>query len=450
MDGDEVTPVRHRTDRAVVLGGSIAGLLAARVLAETYVQVTVLDRDALAPGAVPRRGAPQGRHIHALLARGQQVLEELFPGLTGELVAEGAPLGDMLADARLVFGGHRLARADAGLTLLSVSRPLLEDRIRAHVSALRAVRFAPACNVVGLKQSADGRRVTGVRAVRRAGSGADEIIDADLVVDATGRGSRTPKWLESMGFDRPHQEELRVDVGYATRRYRPAPGELDGDLACVHGPTPDLPRGGGLARLERETWMLTLFGMAGDHPPKDATGFDDFARSLPFRDLHEAVRAAEPLDDPVGYRFAANVRHRYERVRRFPQGLLVMGDAMCSFNPIYGQGMSVAALQALVLREHLRAGDASASRRILRALARVLDVPWELALGADLSLPVVDGPRPASRRLANRYVSRLQAAAADDPALSCAFLRVTGLIDRPQALLRPGTALRVLRPRRAA
>jgi 2-polyprenyl-6-methoxyphenol hydroxylase-like FAD-dependent oxidoreductase len=442
--------MRHRTDRAVVLGGSIAGLLAARVLAGAYTQVTVLDRDTLAPGAVPRRGAPQGRHIHALLARGQQVLEELFPGLTDELITEGAPVGDMLGDARLLFGGHRLARTDAGLTLLSVSRPLLEDRIRARVSALRAVRFAPACDIVGLRQSADGRRVTGVRVVRRAGSGADEIIGADLVVDATGRGSRTPKWLESMGFDRPHQEELRIDVGYATRRYRPVAGELDGDLACVHGPTPELPRGGGLARLEGETWMLTLFGMAGDHPPKDAPGFDNFARSLQFPDLHEAVRTAEPLDDPVGYRFAANVRRRYERLRRFPEGLLVMGDAMCSFNPIYGQGMSVAALQALVLREHLGAGNASTSRSALHALAAVLDVPWELALGADLSLPVVDGPRPARRRLANRYVSRLQAAAAGDPELSRAFIRVTGLVDRPEALLRPGTALRVLRPRRAA
>ena len=220
-------------DHAVVLGGSIAGLLAARVLADAYAEVTVLDRDALTPGVAPRRGVPQGRHIHALLARGQSALEELFPGFTEELVAHGAPVGDMLGDARLLLGGHRLARAETGLRVVSVSRPLLEDRIRARVRTLRAVSFAPPCDVVGLRPSHDGRRVTGVRVLRRADASAEETLTADLVVDATGRGSRTPRWLASLGFGRPKEEQVRVDVGYATRRYRlPADG-LNGDLACV-------------------------------------------------------------------------------------------------------------------------------------------------------------------------------------------------------------------------
>jgi 2-polyprenyl-6-methoxyphenol hydroxylase-like FAD-dependent oxidoreductase len=434
-------------DHAVVLGGSIAGLLAARVLAESYSQVTVLDRDALVPGAAPRRGVPQGRHVHALLARGQLVLEELFPGLTDELVARHAPIGDMLGDARLLFGGHRLARATTGLRVVSVSRPLLEDRIRARVRALAPVRFAPPCDVTGLLPSPDGRRVVGVRLLRRADASAGETIAADLVVDATGRGSRTPRWLPALGFEAPDEEQVRVDVGYVTRRYRlPADG-LDGDLACVHGPTPERPRGGALARLEGDTAMLTLFGMLGNHPPRDAVGLDRFARSLQLPDLYEAIAGAVPLDDPVGFRFPANVRRRYERLRRFPDGLVVFGDAICSFNPIYGQGMTVAALQALALREHLRSGALPSSRSVLRALADAIDAPWELAVGADLSLPGVDGPRPPRRRIANAYVSRLLAAAAHDPELSRAFVRVTGLIDPPEALLRPATALRVLHPR---
>ena len=433
-------------DHAVVLGGSVAGLLAARVLADVYPEVTVLDRDALVPGVAPRRGAPQGRHIHALLARGQLALEELFPGLTEELVAHGAPAGDMLGDARLLLGGHRLARAETGLRVVSVSRPLLEDHIRERVRALRAVSFAPPCDVVGLRPSQDGRRVTGVRVLRRADGSAEETLAADLVVDATGRGSRTPRWLASQGFGRPEEEQVRVDVGYATRRYRlPADG-LNGDLACVHGPTADRLRGGALARLEGDTWMLTLFGMLGDHPPRDPTGFDGFARSLRFPDLHDAIRGAEPMDDPVGFRFPANVRRRYERMRRFPDGLLVLGDAICSFNPIYGQGMTVAALQALAMRDHLRPGATLRTRSVLRALAGVTDAPWELAIGADLSVPEVHGPRPPRRRFASGYVRRLQAGAASDPELSRAFVRVTGLIDPPEALLRPAIALRVLRP----
>jgi 2-polyprenyl-6-methoxyphenol hydroxylase-like FAD-dependent oxidoreductase len=429
-------------DHAVVLGGSIAGLLAARVLADTYPEVTVLDRDALAPGVAPRRGAPQGRHIHALLARGQLALEELFPGLTDELVAHGAPIGDMLGDARLLFGGHRLARAETGLTVVSVSRPLLEDRIRARVRAFGAVSIAPPCDVVGLRLSHDGRRVAGVRILRRAAASAEETLDADLVVDATGRGSRTPKWLASLGFGRPEEEQVRVDVGYATRRYRLSADGLNGDLACVHGPTADRPRGGALARLEGGSGMLTLFGMLGDHPPKDAAGFDGFARSLQFPDLYDVIRAAEPIDDPVGFRFPANVRRRYERMRRLPGGLLVVGDAICSFNPIYGQGMTVAALEAIALRDQLRPGTPS-TQSVLRALARAIDAPWEFAIGADLSVPEIEGPRPLKRRLANQYMRRLQAAASRDPEVSRAFVRVTGLIDPPEALLRPATALRV-------
>lgn len=434
-------------DHAVVLGAGVAGLLAARVLAETYSEVTVLDRDALAPGVVPRRGVPQGRHVHALLARGQIVLEELFPGLTAELVAQGAPVGDMLGDARLLFGGHRLARAATGLHVVSAGRPLLEDRIRDRVRALAAVRFSPPCDIAGLRSSPDGRRVVGVRVLRRADASVGETIDADLVVDATGRGSRTPRWLEAIGFQPPREDRVRVDVRYATRRYRLPADRLRGDIACVHGPTPAQPRGGALARLERETGMLTLFGMLGEHPPTDPVGFEAYARSLHFPDLSDAIACCEPLDDPVGFRFPANVRRRYERLRYFPDGLIVFGDAVCSFNPIYGQGMTVAALQALALRDQLRSGPSPSSRSVLGGLARTIDAPWELALGADLSVPGVDGPRTPRRRIASAYTRRLLAAAAHDPAISRAFVRVTGLIDPPEALLRPATALRVLHPR---
>jgi len=434
-------------DHAIVLGGSIAGLLASRVLADAYDQVTVVDRDQLLPGTQPRRGTPQGRHIHALLARGQQLLEQLFPGFTAELAGHGAPIGDVLGDARLLFGGHRLARAEAGLVALSASRPLLEDRIRARVRALPEVRFAPPSDAVGLRCSREGRRVTGVRLLRRADASADEVIDADLVIDATGRGSRAPAWLQSLGFGQPRADRLQVDVGYVTRRYQLPLDSLDGDLACIHGPTPGSPRGGALARLEGDIWMLTLFGMVGDHPPKDPEGFDAFLRSLCFPDLHDAVGAAEPVDGPAGYRFQANVRRRYERMLQFPEGFLVMGDALCSFNPIYGQGMTVAALQAIALRDHLQAGIAPRSQRVLRALARATDAPWELAIGADLTVPEVDGRRTPRRRIAGAYVTRLQAAAARDPALARAFVRVTGLVDRPEALLQPSIAARVLRAR---
>jgi 2-polyprenyl-6-methoxyphenol hydroxylase-like FAD-dependent oxidoreductase len=231
-------------DRAVVLGASLAGLLAARVLADAYGQVTVIDRDELPQTPLHRRGVPHGRHLHALAARGQQALEELFPGLTAELVAHGAPTGDMLANGRWHFSGHRLRQAPAGLVLVCASRPLLEGHVRARVRVRPNLVFLDRCDVVGLATTPDGRRVTGVRVLRRADGSAEELLGADLVVDATGRGSRTPAWLDALGYPRPEREQVRIGLGYATRTYRLPPDALGGDLAILDAATPQHPRTG--------------------------------------------------------------------------------------------------------------------------------------------------------------------------------------------------------------
>jgi 2-polyprenyl-6-methoxyphenol hydroxylase-like FAD-dependent oxidoreductase len=436
---------RQIGDRAVVLGGSMAGLLAARVLADAYAQVTVIDRDELPEASTHRRGVPQGRHAHGLLARGQQGLEELLPGLTAELVAHGVPAGDLLADARWCLSGHRLRRAHAGLVVLCASRPFLEGHVRARVRALANVTLLDRCDVVGLATTPDRRRVTGARVLRRADGSAEEVLGADLVVDATGRGSRTPVWLDALGYARPKEEQVRIGLGYATRTYRLPRDTLGGDLAVLHAATPEHPRAGALQVLEGDRWMLTLAGILGDHPPTDPDGFLAFARSLRFPDIYETISDAEPLDDPVPFRFPASVRRRYERLGRFPDGLLVVGDAVCSFNPIYGQGMSVAAVQALVLRRHLERCSTPQPRRCFRDIARVVDAPWDIAVGGDLVFPGVQGRRTAKVRLVSAYLARLHAAAVNDASLASAFVRVAGLVARPESLLRPGVALRVLR-----
>jgi 2-polyprenyl-6-methoxyphenol hydroxylase-like FAD-dependent oxidoreductase len=437
---------------ALVVGGGIAGLLAARVLAEGHLAVQVLDRDDLEPlhGRDPRRGVPQGRHIHALLPRGRQILEELFPGLTGQLVDAGAPSGDLLGDARLHLGGHRFARADAGLTTVSVSRPYLESCIRARMAELPNLTFGPPTDVLGLVTTPDGQRVRGVRVLRRADDSAEEVLDAAVVIDAMGRGSRTPTWLQQLGYDQPTEDRIAGDLGYATRHYRLDPEVLDGDWGTLQGPTPTCPRGGALARIEGDRWIVTLFGLLGDHPPTDPAGFVEFAGSLVFPDVHRAIRSGEALDDPVAYRFPASVRRRYERLRRFPAGLLPIGDAVCSLNPIYGQGMTVAALQALALREHVRRHGTAEPRQWLRRVARIVEAPWDMVVGGDLAFPEVTGPRTAKVRLLGAYIARLHAAAADDPRLAVAFARVMALVDPPPSLLQPGTAARVLRGGRRA
>lgn len=431
--------------RAVVLGAGMAGLLAARVLADRYAEVVMVDRDEPPTHAAPRRGVPQGRHIHALIAGGQQALEELFPGLTDELVTAGAAHGDLLADTRIHLNGHRLRRTRSGLAFVSVSRPLLEDRVRRRVLARPEVRMIGSCDAVGLVTSDRGDHVIGARVLRRADSSAPEVLDAALVVDATGRGSRAGDWLADLGYARPEQERVPIDVGYATRTYRLPPDALDGDLGVLQGLAPDHPRGGALSRIEGDRWMVSLIGVRGGHPATDDTGFAAFARSLRSPDIAGAIDAGEPLDEPVAHRFPADVRRRYERLRRLPAHFIAVGDAVCCLNPAYGQGMSVAALEALALRRHLEHRSRVAPHAWYRQVARITAPVWDMTAGTDRTFPSVDTAPSLRIRLLGSYVARLHAAATDDPALATEVARVSGLIDVPSALLRPAVVARVLR-----
>jgi 2-polyprenyl-6-methoxyphenol hydroxylase-like FAD-dependent oxidoreductase len=436
---------RPRRDQALVLGAGMAGLLAARVLTESYRRVTLVDRDDVYSADGPRRGVPQGRHIHALLAAGQQALETLFPGLTRELVAVGAQVGDNLADTRICFSGHRLRRGPSGLTMLSLSRPFLERHVRARVLALPNVGLAAPSDIAGLVAEPDGGRITGARVFRRLDGSAAEVLPADLVVDATGRGSRTPRWLAELGYDQPGEELVGADLSFTTCCYRLPPDALAGDLGCLVGPTPEVPRVGALARLEGDRWILTVAGGHGDHPPVDPAELVEFTRLLSIPDIYETIRDAVPFDRPVTYRFPGNLRRRYDQLPRLPDGLVVLGDAVCSLNPIYGQGMTVAALQALSLREHLRRHPVPQPRVLSRRLAQVVAAPWNMATGGDLAIPGARGPKPRLARLMGAYITRLHEAAAGDAELGRVFLRVSSLVAPPPALLVPGTVARVLR-----
>ncbi len=440
--------MRKIGDHAVVLGASMGGLLAARALADAYQRVTVVERDPLPETAEHRRGVPHGRHAHLLVPGGAQALDELFPGLLDDLVAGGAPVIRDLAEIRFSPGGHplRLEGRPAGPSPYPASRPYLEAHVRARVRALPPVEIVDRCDVVGLLTTAAGDRVTGVRMLRHAAGGtqAEEVLDADLVLDATGRGGRTPAWLAAIGYDPPAEEQLPVELKYATRHLRLRPGALGGVKLLGVGAEPGRPTGMVLFAEEQERWILTAFGYQGHHPPTDPDAFLGFVQTVAPPDVFAAVRDAEPLDGIVAYRFRANLRRRYERLRRFPPGLLVFGDALCSVNPIYGQGMSVAALQAVALQEALAEGDRDLARRFFAAAAKPVGVAWQLTVGADLSLPQVQGPRPLPVRVVNAYVNRVQTAAERDPVVAGRFLRIASLQDPPTRLFRPSTARRVL------
>jgi 2-polyprenyl-6-methoxyphenol hydroxylase-like FAD-dependent oxidoreductase len=434
-------------NHAVVLGGSIAGSLAARVLADRYDHVTLVDRDTLSTSddaeSVPRRAVPQGHHIHALLARGQQVLDELFPGFTDELVSIGVPTGDFGTSLSWYFNGEMMRKAETGLVCVAAGRPLLESRVRGRVRALPNVVYRDRTGIDDLVMSPAGDRVVGVRVHRPDGQ--VEVIGADLVVDATGRGTRTPVWLEELGYGRVREERVEMDLTYTTCDFRaPLPYDPIGDdIALIPVATPKIPRGAIFARLP-DRYAVSLTGILGDRPPTDHQGFLEYVRTLPVPEIHKAVRDAEPLGRPMSFRFPASIRRRYERLTRFPKGLLAIGDAVCVFNPVYGQGMTVAAMETLVLGQHLGAGEPRASA-YFRDLAKVIDAPWDMSAGADLGFPGVRGRRTVKVRMGNLYVPRLQASAVSDGVLSAAFLRTAGLVDPLGALMRPRVVARVLR-----
>lgn len=438
--------VEHAGNRVVVLGGSMGGLLAARVLSETYAEVVLVDRDTLTGERNYRRGVPHGRHAHGLVARGQQILEAHFPGLKDELAAAGVRSGDFSSDVRWIFNGRRMRPAPSGLVCVPAIRPLLEYHVRCRVQAIPNVTFLERHDILGLATTQDGRRVVGAR-VQRHGEDTPRVLDADLVVDTTGRGSRTPLWLSELGYRRPDEDRMKIDLAYTTRHYQLRTDPFGTDLAIIPAATPEHPRGaffhkmpGGGGRIE-----LSLTGILGDHPPTDPDGFVAYARSLPIPDVYEAIKDAEPLDDPVMFRYPASVWRRYERLTDFPAGLLVMGDAVCSFNPVYAQGMTVAALESLVLRDHLRRGPVPEPRPFFRDVARRIAPAWSASAGADLGYPGVEGRRTPMIRFVNAYITRLQRAAVHDATLTNAFIRVAGLMDKPPTLLRPGYLLRVLR-----
>jgi 2-polyprenyl-6-methoxyphenol hydroxylase-like FAD-dependent oxidoreductase len=304
------------------------------------------------------------------------------------------------------------------------------------------------CDACALAASGDRARVTGV-VVQRAGQAASETFWSDLVVDAAGRGSRGGAWIEALGYERAPEEEIRIGVGYTSRLLRRRADDLPGAKCAIIAATPPNERRiGVLFPIEGDRWMVTLGGWLGDHAPADPDGFLEFARSLPVSDVYDVMKNAEAVSEFAVYKFPSNLRRRYERVRQVPDGYLVTGDALCSFNPIYGQGMTVAALEAMTLGACLRGDRASfvgLPGRFYRRVSKVIDVAWQSAAGADFAYPSVDGVKAPGTDLINSYVHRVQRAMLRDTAVFRAFLDVMNLTKAPTSLFRPRILWRVWR-----
>lgn len=431
---------------ALVIGGSMAGLIAARVLSPHFDRVTIVDRDRLPTEIENRKGVPQGWHGHGLLASGFAGLKGLFPRLETQLADGGAITGDILGDARWFQHGYYKAKFQSGFQGILLSRPFLEGAIRQQVIELPNVRIIDQAHVTGLQSDIEGRRVTGAH-VRVTG---EPLVTytADLVVDAGGRASKSPAWLEELGYKPPETDEVWVDLGYTTRTFKRRAGELGGDIVAIIAPKPPhQTRVGFMLALEGDRWMVSLSGWLGDHAPTDPEGFLAFAKSLPRPDIYEVIKDAEPLTDAVTYGFPSNLRRRYEALTEFPGRYLVMGDAMCSFNPIYGQGMSVATLEGLALANCLKRSTSldGLARPFFKAASRIIDTPWTIAAGSDFAFPGVTGRQPKGNGVINWYLNYVHRAASTDRVVCRAFFDVANLLEPATTLFHPAIVARVVR-----
>ena len=442
-----------RHGHAVVMGAGMAGLLAAHVLAPHYRSVTVVERDRLPLTPQFRKGVPQSRHTHLLLGRGLESLETLLPGIVGELLDRGAVPLDWPGDALWLTPAGWSSRFRPGMSIVSASRDLVEWSVRQRVLSHPGIQVLEATEVTALIPSGDGRGVAGVHVRDRNGQ-LEQDIPADLVLDTSGRGSKASAWLSALGWQPAQEPSVPTKVSYVSRWYQ-RPDEADApdwSLILLQTQPPEHTRSGMLLPVDGGRWMVSLVGVGGDDPPTSEEGFLEFARSLRDPVLYEAIREAKPLSPIHSFRVPDSRRRRYERERRWPEGFAVIGDALCSLNPMYAQGMSVAAVTALAVGEEVsRRSSKPLGRRIQRRAARSGADSWLIASGEDLRYlpPHQRGRRPLHASIMQAYFDRVLRAARTDATVNAALLKVLNLQSGPYSMLRPAVLHRSLLKRQA-
>lgn len=434
-----------RGRHAIVIGASTTGLAASAAVARHFDQVTNVDRDRLPEQPRWRKGVPQSRHGHILLRSGQNVFNHYFPGLTTDMLDKGSVEVDMANDICWHHSGGWKKRFDSGFTMQCQTKGFLEFHVRQRLAQLPNVRFVQDAKVEGY--IVDGSRITGVRL-------ADGTrLESDLVVDATGRNSSTPAQLEALGFGVPAVSELKVDIGYSTTLFDPGDGSGDWKALLIHS-KPPATRTASLLPAEGGRWIVTLLGWQGDHPPGDIESFIEWTKGLPVPDLHQALRKARSLEPVYRWRFPSNLRRLYDRLGTAPDGLVVVGDANTSLNPLYAQGMSHGAVGASILDACLAAQRAATgaaniqglAQRFHAAYSRFLDECWFTSTVEDYGAVAATGGGRLLSKAASWYLGKVTQMTWSDTVVARDFIDVMHMQQRPTVLMRPELILRALLP----
>lgn len=429
----------NKFEQAIVLGGSIAGLITARALADCFELVTVVERDEIEERPVIHRSVPQGNHFHSLLNGGQQILSALYPGFTDDLrklgavrVVHGRDVAWYFPDGKAYSASGSLREPfDVGIDGDCASRGLIEYLVRQRTQACPAIRIETGTAVRALI-CRDGR----VRGVRCDDGRA---LAAELIIDATGRASRAPEWLAAAGVSQPRQTAIGVDTAYSTALFR-VPDWYEGEsILFIVGPPPTFTRRGYIIRIENQSLLVSLIGRFGDYPPTDREGYRAFAKELHSDLAWRIISDGEQLSPIAHHRFPASVRRHYEELTGADR-FIAIGDSLCTFNPIYAQGMSAAALQANLLRDVLsrrlseERGLEGVAADFFAEAEELNRTPWNLAAGFDFAFPQTQGDRPAGMMERARYFAALDRLQIEDPQIRRLMTEVFHLV-RPLSVL---------------
>jgi len=447
---------------AIVIGGSITGLLSARVLAEKFTSVTIVERDIFPDHPTARKGVPQSIQPHTFLVKGYRLLEENFPGIGMKLTEAGALKIDWAREFYLFdkLGWRANAQDPSDIISFTCSRPLLEWVIRQELSKFKNVHFVQGSRTVGLIYDSAMNRIKGVLIRSNGGSSNEELL-ATLVVDASGRSSNAPEWLANVGLSRPPETVVNPFLGYATRVYKePKDFQADWKIMLISASAPNDTRLGYLARIEDGKWVATLGGYSHDFPPIDDEGFLDFARSLPSSKFYQAITQAESVSPIYAYRATLNKLRHYEKVN-MPQGFIALGDAVCALCPVYGQGITVSALAAKTLRDQLQntSNGELCTNSFQQKLSESNLFHWGLATNLDSQFPetmakselglntnVRKEKKEAGiiSRVLNWYIKRFSTKSTEDASLSTLWFQTINLIKKPTAFFHPLVIFKVL------
>jgi 2-polyprenyl-6-methoxyphenol hydroxylase-like FAD-dependent oxidoreductase len=436
--------------RAVVIGAGIGGLSVAGALAQYFERVDILERDRLVAAAGSRPGTPQDRHPHGLLAGGLSALDQIFPGFKSDLAAAGAVAVAVAREAQ--WEGPDvgvLPKRDLGISILCATRPLIEMVLRRRVEALANITLLPGHRVTGIVPAAGSAGVEGIRFVN--GSGHPEMLSADLVVDASGRGAPTLTLFDALGWDRPQMTEIGVDITYTTAVVEiPYDAPAEWKLVLTLPDPPRVALHAIIAPTEDGRWITTIAERSATTWIETWDTFLEASRSLSTPTIYNALRYAKPPESLRRYRFPASIWTHFERLPHLPRGLLPVADAFCRFNPIHGQGMSSAAKQALLLQDLLYRVSAdpdpiaALQTGFMAEVASVLETPWTMSTSADLAFPQTRGERPDNFAEARAFEAALFHAAVADPVVHRALLEVGQLLQPHQRLREPDIVRRIV------